>query len=248
MAQLFRPGANTIATVSLFLGAAAPFALFLTGSQITRSPANTGVKVPIDQPIPFSHAHHAYELGIDCRFCHVSVENSAKASLPASDVCMTCHSQIWTNSPLLDPLRTSYEKNIPIEWNKVNKVPDFVYFDHSIHIDRGISCNNCHGPVQEMHKLYKGNDFRMSWCVECHTDPSKFLYQASEDPKLTPRQQIFQMYKKISAGQPLTPVEHKLAEGLAQRAPNDKAHEGVALMRERGINVSQLTDCYICHR
>jgi hypothetical protein len=114
MAQLFKPNANTYATVSLIAGAAVPFALFYFGSTLTRSPYNTYVDVPLDQPIPFSHKHHAYELGIDCRFCHTSVETGAVAGLPTTEVCMTCHSQIWTNSPLLEPLRKSWESGTPI--------------------------------------------------------------------------------------------------------------------------------------
>lgn len=247
MAQLFKPGANTLATLSLFAGAAAPFALFLTGSQITRSPYNTKVDVPLDQPVPFSHAHHALELGIDCRFCHWNVEEGAHATVPSTDVCMTCHSQIWTNSPLLDPVRTSYETNTPIQWNKVNAVPDFVYFNHSIHIAKGVNCNNCHGPVQKMHITWKGNALRMSWCLECHREPEKFLYKVEATPGLTPREQVFALYKKLAAGAELTPVERQLANGLSQQAPKDKVHEGVELLKERKINKTQLMDCYVCH-
>jgi len=247
MAQLFKPGANSIATASLFLGALAPFAIFLGGSQLTRSSYNTKVDVPIDQPVPFSHKHHVVELGIDCRFCHWTVEKGAAASVPTTDVCMTCHSQIWTNSPMLDPVRTSWETNTPIQWNKVNAVPDFVFFNHSIHIEKGVSCNNCHGQVNEMHITWKGNAFRMAWCLECHREPEKFLFKPEGETQMTPREQIFAMYKKLSTGQELTSVEKKLAEGLAQRVPNDKIHEGVELIKERGINKTQLMDCYVCH-
>lgn len=247
MAQLFKPAANTIATASLFAGALAPFAIFLTGSQITRSPYNTKVDVPITQPAPFSHKHHVAELGIDCRFCHWTVEEGAAASVPTTDVCMTCHSQIWKNSPLLEPVRESWETNTPLQWNKVNTVPDFVYFNHSIHIARGVSCNNCHGAINEMEMTWKGNAFRMAWCLECHREPEKFMFQPSEDTGLTPREQIFAMYKKLATGQHLSPVEEKLAEGLPQMVPSDKQHEGVALMKERGINKTQLMDCYVCH-
>ena len=248
MAQLFRPNANTYATVSLIVGAIVPFSLFYFGSTITRSPYNTGVGVPLDQPIPFSHKHHAKELGIDCRFCHTNVEVGPTAGLPTTEVCMTCHSQIWTNSPLLEPLRKSWESGVPIEWVKVNKLPDFVYFDHSIHVNRGINCNLCHGPVQEMQITFKGEPFRMSWCLECHKDPEKYMheYKAGEDP----RQQIFELYLRISAGERLEPFEHEVAVGHFAQVPNDKPHEelGIALMEQRGINKSQLADCYVCHR
>ncbi|MCG9895149.1 MAG: cytochrome c family protein [Fimbriimonadaceae bacterium] len=254
MAQLFKPSANSIATASLFAAAAVPF-IFVGGSAISRSPYNTKVGIPLEQPIPFSHQHHTKELGIDCRFCHWSVEESAHAGVPSSDVCMTCHSQVWTNSPLLEPLRKSYETNTPLQWVKVNAVPDFVYFNHALHVAKGISCNNCHGKVQEMHITWKGQGFRMAWCLECHSDPEQFLYTAPSgdpgNPDLTPREQVFELYRKISANERLTPVEIKLAQGLPQRVPNDDIHkrakEGTILVKDRKIATSQLMDCYVCH-
>lgn len=249
MPQTFKPAANTIATASLFAGAAVPFLALVTGSTLTNSPYNTKQFVPLDQPAPFSHKHHAYELGIDCRFCHSSVEESAVAGVPSTDVCMTCHSQIWTNSPNLEAVRKSWETGTPIQWNKVNHVPDFVYFNHSIHVNRGISCNNCHGAVNKMELTWKGQSFKMAWCLQCHEDPSKYLYQTEEvkSGAVSPREQVFGLYRKLSAGQKLTEVEHKLAEGLPQVVPKDEVHEGVAAMKERGINVTQLKDCYVCH-
>lgn len=247
MAQIFKPAMNTICTLSLLGGAAVPFLLMFTGSRITRSPYNTKVETPLDQPAPFSHKHHAIELGIDCRFCHTGVETNAQAGVPSTDVCMTCHSQIWTNSPNIEAIRGSWELNKSVQWNKVNTVPDFVYFNHSIHIARGINCNNCHGAINKMPITWKGQAFRMSWCTDCHGDPSQFMYKDKEHPELTPRQQVFNFYKKLAAGDKLSEVEEQLAEGLPQQVPNDKTHEGVALMKERGVNVAQLKDCYICH-
>ena len=250
MGQVFKPAANSIAMVSLLLAAGAPVAIFLTGSQISRSPYNTKVGIPLDQPVPFSHKHHVKELGIDCRFCHHSVEEAAHASVPATEVCMTCHSQVWPNSPNLEPVRESWRTGTPLQWPKVNAVPDFVYFDHSIHVNRGISCNNCHGEVQEMHITSKGQAFKMSWCLECHRNPEEFLYaeKAGEGEKqLSPREQVFELYRKVARGEQLSDVEYKLANGLPQRAPNDKIHEGIKMVEERGVNVSQLADCYVCH-
>ncbi|MBX3095774.1 MAG: cytochrome c3 family protein [Fimbriimonadaceae bacterium] len=247
MAQLFAPAANTIATASLFALAGLPFVL-VAGSAITRGSFNTKVGVPLNQPAPFSHKHHVKELGIDCRFCHVSVETSANAGAPPTEVCMTCHSQIWTNSPLLQPIRQSWETNTPVKWNLVNRAPDFVYFNHAVHIAKGVNCNTCHGKIQEMEITWKGQAFHMGWCLDCHEDPSKYMVEISPEKSLTPRQQVFEVYRKISAGVPLSAVEMKLMEGLPQRAPNDKVHEGVKLMADRGINKSALTDCYICHR
>ena len=167
---------------------------------------------------------------------------------------MTCHSQVWTNSPLLEPLRKSEETKTPLQWVKVNSVPDFVYFNHSIHINKGVSCNNCHGKVQEMHITWKSQPFSMSWCLECHTDPEKFMYATQPDPEqpaLSPREQVFELYRKISAGESLSDVEIKLAKGLTQRVPNDELHkrakEGTLLIKDRKIATKQLADCYICH-
>ncbi len=256
MAQLFKPAANTLVTISLVMGAGLPVAAILIGSQISRSPANTKQFNPLDQPVPFSHKHHTKELGIDCRYCHVTVEDQAHASVPSTEVCMSCHSQIWTNSPMLDPVRTSYETGTPLRWNKVNNVPDFVYFNHSIHIKKGISCNTCHGAVQEMHLTWKGQPFHMAWCLDCHRNPQKYMY---EDPKaapkeeggapaLSPREQVFALYRKIAAGEKLTPTEQKLANGLPQQVPNDEIHKGYKLMADREVNKTHLQDCYVCHR
>ncbi len=175
MAQIFKESSNVMAKLSLMLGAMLPLVGFYFGSTISRSPANTKAGVGLKQPAPFSHKHHVFELGIDCRYCHVSVEKSPVASVPTTETCMSCHSQIWTNSPLLQPVRDSYEKGEPLVWNKVNKLPEFVYFDHSIHIARGVSCNQCHGAVQQMMMTSKAQAFSMDWCLTCHSEPEKFL-------------------------------------------------------------------------
>ncbi|HEV2472697.1 MAG TPA: cytochrome c3 family protein, partial [Chthonomonadales bacterium] len=141
MPQVFHPAANTLAKLSLLAGVVLPMGVIVGASGITRSPYNTNVGVALEQPVPFSHEHHATELGIDCRYCHSDVEKSATAGVPPTHTCMSCHSQIWTNSPLLEPVRESYRTGIPLRWNKVNALPDFVYFNHSIHVNRGINCN-----------------------------------------------------------------------------------------------------------
>jgi hypothetical protein len=255
MAQLFKPSANTLASASLVGAPLAAAVLFLGGSALSRSPYNTNVSVPIGQPVPFSHKHHAKELGIDCRFCHSSVEKAASAGIPSTDVCMTCHSLVWVNSPNLKPIRESWATGTPVQWARVNRVPDFVYFNHAIHVNKGISCNNCHGKVQEMHLTWKGQTFHMAWCLECHNNPERYLYaEAAKEGEapLSPRQQVFELYRKISAGDPLSPVELALAEGLPQVVPDDAVHkrvkEGATLVKDRKINVSQLADCWICHR
>jgi hypothetical protein len=248
MAQIFKPGANTMATVSLLGAAVTVFVIFAGGSGLTRSPYNTRVGNPIDQPVPFSHKHHVNELGIDCRFCHHTVEESPVASVPSTDVCMTCHSQVWAQNPLLAPVRESEATGTPIEWNKVNVLPDFVYFDHSIHVAKGVSCNTCHGQIQEMQITSKEKTLHMSWCLDCHRDPEKFIVpiESSEDGEtLTPREQVFEIYRKLAAGESLSDAEYRVAMSQPEKAPKDANHK---MVQERDINISHLEDCYICHR
>ena len=173
MAQIFHPGFNTIAKVGLGLAFAAPLLIIGAASAVSRSSYNTKVGVPLDQPVPFSHEHHVNELGINCVYCHSYVEKAAHSNLPATEVCMSCHSQIWTDSPLLEPVRESYKTNTAIKWNQLNKVPEFVYFNHSIHVNRGLNCNICHGPVQAMQLAYKGKTFHMAWWSELPPQPGK---------------------------------------------------------------------------
>jgi hypothetical protein len=248
MAQVFPVYANTLARLSLIGAIVLPAAGIGGLSMLTRSSANTGVGVAKDQPIPFSHEHHVNELGIDCRYCHTSVEKSAYAGIPPTHTCMSCHSQIWTNSPLLEPLRKSYETGEPIRsadgtpgWNRVNKVPDFVYFNHSIHVNRGINCNTCHGPVQKMQLMYKGQAFFMTWCLQCHRQPEKFVND---------RRAVFGLYRRSQELPParLTAEERTLLDGGEySRSPHELA-QGRRLLKQYGVQKNQLTDCWICHR
>jgi hypothetical protein len=250
MAQIFKPSANTIAAVSLLSVAIGVPTVWLSLAALSRSPANTKVNVPLNQPIPFSHQHHAWELGIDCRYCHTSVEKSMYAGLPSTETCMSCHSQIWTNSPLLEPVRRSYETGTPIKWNLVNKVPQFVHFNHSIHVARGINCNTCHGPVQFMHITYKGNSFQMQWCLQCHRNPGRYIYQDKQNPDLQPRQQVFNLYWKFQQVglNGLSARERSIIEGH-YGGSDDKAEtaEGQELVKRYGVRVAQLSDCSVCH-
>src|SRR5579862_9691274 len=242
MAQLFPRSTNTVARASIVGAVALPALLIAIGSGITRSSANTKVDTPLDQPIPFSHEHHVNELGIDCRYCHTSVETSSSAGIPPTYTCMSCHSQIWTNSPLLEPLRESYRTQRPIQaedgsvgWNRLNKVPDFVYFNHSIHINRGINCNICHGPVQKMQLAYRGRPFFMAWCVQCHRHPEQALYVDRDSQRLglSPREQVFNLYWKAQKGEDqLSAREQVIAEGgdyAAYKPSPTELEEGEAL-------------------
>lgn len=251
MAQLFKPYANIVARTSLVVGAATPVLLGFAIAAVSRSPLNTKVEVPLNQPIPFSHQHHAWELGIDCRYCHTSVEKSKFAGLPATETCMSCHSQIWTNAPGLEPVRQSYETGTPIQWNRVNKVPEFVNFNHSIHVARGVSCNHCHGPVQNMNITWKGKSFQMQWCLECHREPEKYLYKAAGAPaNQTPRQQVFDFYWKLQEKgvSGMDGRENELLEGNEQAVSDaESVAHGKKLINEYGVKVQQLADCSVCH-
>ena len=175
MAQVFAPSSNSAARFSIvaLLGGLGLLLVGLFG--YGRSPWVTDVGRPVDQPIPFSHKHHVTDDGIDCRYCHTTVESAAFAGMPSTQTCMNCHSQIWAQSPVLEPVRQSFASGLPIHWNRVNTLPDFVYFDHSIHVQKGVSCTTCHGPVDQMALTYKVHTFQMSFCLDCHQDPSKFL-------------------------------------------------------------------------
>jgi hypothetical protein len=184
MAQIFRPYVNVIARASIlgfaFLAAAAGGVAWL----YFRSAYQTQVGVVRPQPVQFSHEHHVAGLGIDCRYCHTSVETSPFAGIPPTETCMQCHSQIWRDSPKLEPVRNSFRTGEPLRWTRVHDVPDFVYFDHSIHIAKGVGCVSCHGRVDEMPLMWRAETLHMQWCLQCHRDPA---------PHIRPADQVFSM-------------------------------------------------------
>jgi hypothetical protein len=180
VARLFGPDATVWFRASLV---AVPLLVASSAAAwgvIYRAPYYTNVGVRLEQPVPFSHQHHVGGLGIDCRFCHASVENSAFAGMPATKTCMRCHSQIWADSPMLAPVRESYRTGRPLRWTRVNDVPDFVYFDHGIHVTKGIGCRTCHGQVDQMPLMAKQKSMSMRWCVDCHRDPQPYMRPPSE--------------------------------------------------------------------
>jgi len=252
MPQIFKPVANNQARFGVVVFGLAPWVIMLSLAMFSRSPFNTKVEVPRNQPVPFSHRHHAWELGIDCRYCHTGVEKGPFAGIPGTETCMSCHSQIWTNSPLLEPIRESYETGTPIRWTRVNKVPEFVFFNHSIHISRGINCNVCHGAVEQMPITWKGKAFEMSWCLDCHRDPAKHLYADAPDTEhpgsMTPRQQVFELYWKIQNGEELTDREKSLARGEEYSPTPQEYADGQKLVNLYGVKVAELSDCTTCHR
>jgi hypothetical protein len=180
MSQIFKPSTNTLARVSLF-GAIFFIATSLwVVAELNRSAWATREGVIRKQPIPFSHDHHTAGLGIDCLYCHSSVEDSAFAGIPPTATCMNCHKLIWNDSPMLEPVRESFRTGEPIEWVRVNDLPDFVYFNHSIHITKGIGCVTCHGRVDRMPLMRQSNSLQMEWCLDCHRNPESYVRPRSE--------------------------------------------------------------------
>jgi hypothetical protein len=171
MAQIFHPSFNTLSKVSLFVVVLGLGAGAWAWDRLLRSSYTTRVDIARTQPVPFSHKHHVAGIGIDCRFCHTSVEDSAFAGMPATKTCMSCHSMVWADAPVLELVRESYRTDRPIEWVRVHDLPDFAYFDHSIHVAKGIGCTTCHGQVDEMPLTWMANTLNMDWCLGCHRDP-----------------------------------------------------------------------------
>lgn len=182
--QVFPPSTNTISRVSIFGAFFFVLGLLFVVYMIFGSPYVTQVHVVVDQPVPFSHEHHTSGLGIDCRYCHTSVETSSFAGIPATETCMSCHSQIWVDSPMLEPVRVSMRTNEPIRWNRVHDLPDYVYFNHGAHVRNGVGCVSCHGRIDQMPLTWKAEPLTMDWCLSCHRAPEKHL---------RPRDQIFNM-------------------------------------------------------
>jgi Cytochrome c7 and related cytochrome c/Class III cytochrome C family len=199
MPQIFHRSTNLISRLSIY--GSVFFVAFLSYAlyEIALSPWYTEVNVAREQPVPFSHKHHAGELGIDCRYCHTSVEKSSFAGIPPTQTCMSCHSQVWTNAAMLEPVRASYRDDKSISWTRVNALPDFVYFDHSIHVSKGIGCTTCHGPIAEMPLTWRAGSLYMSWCLECHRQPEKYVREKKDvfDPNYQPPANQLELGRKL---------------------------------------------------
>ena len=180
MAQIFDRSSNALARMSLVLTGLIVIALGVTLDQLQRSPWVTRQGQRADQPVPFSHKHHVMGLGIQCQYCHTSVERSSYAGIPPTKTCMNCHAQIWTNAQLLEPVRESWATGESIRWIRVHDLPDYVYFNHSIHVNKGIGCSSCHGRVDLMPIMYQENSLQMEWCLNCHRNPAKNLRPTNE--------------------------------------------------------------------
>ena len=219
MPQIFRRSANTLSKLSLAGLLLLVGGLIFTAIVVARSNYVTRAHEFVEQPVQFSHRHHVKDDGIDCRYCHTSVETSPFAGIPPTKTCMNCHSQIWAQAPILEPIRASFREDRPVRWIRVHDLPDFVYFNHSIHVAKGVGCATCHGPVDRMPLMYQENSLQMSWCLECHRNPAKFI---------RPKDQVFNM---------------------AYQRPADDPGLGERLVQEYKIaSTLQLTSCSTCHR
>jgi hypothetical protein len=175
MAAVFPRWSNTavrVIVITLFGGVALAIAAPMI---YVRTPWNTRQYEPIDQPVEFDHRHHSQDDGINCVFCHTSVYKAGNAGIPSTDKCMGCHSQIWSQSSMLEPVRRSYFSDMPIPWNRVHDLPNFVYFNHSIHVNKGVGCSTCHGRVDWMPAVYQAAPLTMAWCLDCHRAPEQHL-------------------------------------------------------------------------
>jgi hypothetical protein len=180
MAQVFDRSSNALARASLVLTGLIVIVLGVTLDQLQRSPWVTRQGQRADQPVPFSHKHHMEGLGLQCQYCHTTVEVSSYAGIPPTKTCINCHSQIWTNAALLQPVRDSWATGASIQWIKVHDLPDYVYFNHEIHVHKGIGCASCHGRVDQMPLMYMQNTLQMEWCLNCHRNPAENLRPTSE--------------------------------------------------------------------
>ena len=192
MAQIFSRYANSYAKGSIVAVGLLALVAFGTADRLSRSPYMTRAETVREQPIQFSHQHHVGGIGIDCRYCHTSVEKAAQAGIPPTKTCMNCHAQIWITSQYLEPVRESYRTDRPLRWIKVNDLPDFVYFNHSVHVKKGMGCATCHGRVDHMPLLYQKASLQMEWCLDCHRHPEQYV---------RPREAVFQMDYEAPANQ-----------------------------------------------
>ena len=216
MAQVFQPRSVLVLKLGTAMGLLLLVAcVFVWRTVIAERPS---VDEPVVQDPPFSHKHHVSDVGIDCRFCHVSVETSAFAGIPPTSTCMNCHSQLFTAQAMLAPVQESLRSGRPLKWKRIHRLPDFVYFNHSIHINKGVGCSTCHGRVDQMPLMWRTQSLQMNWCLDCHRAPQKYI---------RPKREIFNM---------------------DWQPPRDQIARGKMLLAANNVNVSRLLDCSNCHR
>jgi predicted CXXCH cytochrome family protein len=223
MPQIFHHSTNALARATIFGAIFILLAALFVTAEINRSSWNTGQWVERQQPVQFSHKHHVGDDGIDCRYCHNSAETSFDAGMPSTNVCMSCHKQIWADSPYLEPVRASFRTGKPIEWIRVHDLPDYAYFNHSIHVNKGVGCSTCHGRVDQMPIIYQASSLQMEWCLQCHRNPERAI---------RPKDKIFDM------------------EWRPENRTTDEINQAKDLMvREYHTpSTNILTSCSTCHR
>jgi hypothetical protein len=232
MSQIFPRSANAMARMSLAI--VLTLILFVGAMLFTlsKSPWLTKQRDYVEQPVQFSHAHHVGGVGLDCRYCHTSVEKSSFAGIPPTKTCMNCHSQLWTNAPILEPVRASYRNDTPISWVRVHDLPDFVYFNHQIHVRQGVGCATCHGRVDQMPLMYQAQPLLMEWCLDCHRAPEKYL---------RPREEVFNMAYTMPT------EEHKVRVGTEEFG--SQLELGLRLKKDYNVApTGHMTSCSVCHR
>ena len=199
--QVFHHSTNTLSRLSIYGALFAVLLALWIGREVNRSPYVTQADVAREQPVPFSHAHHVGGIGIDCRYCHTTAEVSATAGIPPTKTCMNCHSQIWSNSPMLEPVRASFRTGASIQWTRVHDLPDFVYFNHSAHVNKGVGCTTCHGRVDRMPLMWQEASLHMEWCLDCHRHPEKFVRPKEEvfNPAYQPPDDQIELGRKLVA-------------------------------------------------
>jgi hypothetical protein len=217
--KYFRPAANAVARLVIVGTVAILLVVGVVTFEIFKSPFVTRAGIVELQPVPFSHKHHVTDDGIDCRYCHTTVEKSAFAGMPSTETCMNCHSQIWTTSEMLEPVRASFRTGQPLHWTRVHNLQQFAYFNHSIHVTKGVGCATCHGRVDQMSLTYQEAPLTMEWCISCHREPQNYI---------RPKEEIFNM---------------------EWSRPENEPQMGTELVRQYQIKDSRsLTNCSTCHR
>ena len=219
MPQIFHHSTNALAKISIYGAIFVVVAALWATVELNRSAWNTGQWLERQQPVQFSHKHHVGDDGIDCRYCHTGVETSATAGIPPTKTCMTCHSVLFNDSGYLEPVRESYRTDSSIQWVKVHRLADYVYFNHSIHVNKGVGCSSCHGRVDQMPLVFQANTLLMEWCLDCHRNTEKVL---------RPMDKVFDM---------------------TWTAPANQAELGKKYHADRDIrSTTELTSCSTCHR
>ena len=236
MSQIFPRNANALARSSLAILLSVVLIAGWLVFTLMRSSWATRQNEFVEQPIQFSHAHHVGGVGLDCRYCHTSVEKSSFAGIPPTKTCMNCHANLWTTAPILEPVRASFRNDTPLTWIRVNDLPDFVYFNHQIHVKQGVGCVTCHGPVDKMPLMYQAKSLLMEFCLDCHRAPEQYL---------RPREEVFNVaYEQPRWGKPM-----EVRVGTETREFTSQLELGRFLKESyRVSSIEHMTSCSICHR